>query len=51
MIGFIARADTGARRKAVTQQTTVGKCTMTKAGKSDDEGTFTGTRGNDKVAP
>jgi hypothetical protein len=24
---------------------------MTKAGKSDGEGTFPGTRGNDKVAP
>jgi hypothetical protein len=25
--------------------------TMTKVGKSDGEGTFAGTRGNDKVAP
>jgi hypothetical protein len=25
--------------------------TMTKVGKSDGEGTFPGTRGNDKVAP
>ena len=30
---------------------TVCKCTMTKVGKSDDEGTFARTRGNDKVAP
>jgi hypothetical protein len=27
------------------------QCTMTKVGKSDGEGTFAGTRGNDKVAP
>src|SRR5215472_13059079 len=40
-----------ARAKAVTQQTTVGKCAMTKVGKSDGEGTLAGTRGNDKVAP
>jgi hypothetical protein len=30
---------------------TVGKCTMTKVGKSDGKGTFARTRGNDKVVP
>src|SRR5215471_9128627 len=40
-----------ARAKAVTQQTTVGKCAMTKVGKSDGERTLAGTRGSDKVAP
>src|SRR5215471_10338989 len=37
-----------ARAKAVTQQTTVGKCAMTKVGKSDGEGTLAGTRGNEQ---
>src|SRR5499427_9774002 len=30
---------------------TIGKCTITKVGKSDGKGTFARTRGNDKVAP